>query len=134
VAGALLAACFFVASSVSSALIWIPLAVLAFLVLWLPAFFGIESRCPHCNGRFFFDGDSPRGALPVTLWRFFGTRACARCRVPFGIAKSAAADAVKGAAHAAALREAQGWRCACNMLNEGRRLACSRCWAPRPAR
>lgn len=63
-----------VATSRSAALVWIPLGVGAFLVLWLPAFFGVDERCPHCAGRFFGE-IPPRGSLPTTLWRFFSTGA-----------------------------------------------------------
>jgi hypothetical protein len=131
--GGLLTVGCFVASSRSSALIWIPLAVLAFLVFWLPAFFGLDSRCPHCNQRFFGDPRMVRGVVTIviTVWTFLRVRSCRRCLIPFRTPQAAAEGAVKLARDVAAQRIAAGWRCACGTVNDKGRSSCSQCWAPR---
>jgi len=139
--GGMLAICFLVASAMSSSMVWIGLGIGAFLVFWLPASSGIESRCPHCSNVFFGERGTDdevwrAGGILIafsTLWTFFRVRACQRCLVPFGTAKESAPSAVTLAVELAARREAEGWRCACGTLNDGPRKACRRCWAPRAA-
>lgn len=121
-----------VATSQSAAVMWIPLGIGAFLVLWLPAFFAVmDESCPHCAGRFF--GEIPaRGSLPRTLRVFFGTRECRRCRIPIGTPKEAVGEWKPAPPGAAPALAAGDWRCACGTANTSRRESCRQCWAQRP--
>jgi hypothetical protein len=130
-AGGLLTVSFIAATSLSPVLWWIPLAIVAFLVLWMPAFRGLDSRCPHCQQLFFGEAPaSPRGTLPYTLWTFFSVRRCRRCRIPLGTPKDAAASFKP---LPPGVRQPGEWRCACGEINQVRRTTCGRCWAQRPA-
>jgi len=123
----------FLASSLSSAVIWIPLAIVAFLVLWLPAFFGVDTRCPHCRRPFFGEQKDATGSWPATFWTFFRVQSCRHCLIRLGTPADAAASAVKLANELEAERIAGSWRCACETMNAKERSTCRRCWAARPA-